>query len=62
MSIFLISLTIVWFIRIVYADIYLTNNTSLERFPIVAASMLWPVAVIVAIIRITISGSSGVLK
>lgn len=52
MNIFLVTVLTFWFIGFLCADVYLTNNTSLERFPIMAASMLWPVAVVVAIIRI----------
>ena len=49
LSNFCINILVHWFLC---ADVYLTNNTSLERFPIMAASMLWPVAVVVALIRI----------
>lgn len=52
MNIFLITSAVIWFIGFLCADVYLTNNTSLERFPIMAASMLWPVAVVVALFRI----------
>jgi hypothetical protein len=45
-------MTLIWFLGFLCADVYLTNNTTLERFPIMAASMLWPVAVVVALFRI----------
>ena len=36
-------------------DEYLTTNTTLERIPILTASLLWPVAVAIAVVRIVIS-------
>lgn len=59
MSIFLLAMTLIWFLVFLCADVYLTNNTTLERFPIMAASMLWPVAVVVALFRIATAGRSG---
>lgn len=59
MNIFLLAMTLVWFLGFLCADVYLTNNTTLERFPIMAASMLWPVAVVVALFRIATAGRSG---
>lgn len=34
------------------SDTYLTMNTTLERNPILIASLLWPIAVAIAIVRI----------
>mgnify|MGYP007026934135 CR=1 FL=1 len=34
------------------SDTYLTMNTTLERSPIIMASLLWPIAVAIAIVRI----------
>jgi len=41
------------YIWVVFAcDTYLTTNTTLERSPILMASLLWPIAVSIAFVRI----------
>lgn len=55
---------IVWLFGFMLAVQAMSNNveTTLCRGAILTACTLWPVAVIVAIIRIAIAGSSGELK
>jgi len=48
-------LFLVWIYGVCKANIWLTDNFNLNKFPVVVASLLWPVAVAVAIVRIIIN-------
>lgn len=55
---------IIWLFGFMLAVQAMSNNaeTALSRMAILTACTLWPVAVIVAVIRIAIASSSGELK